>query len=41
VPCGVSDGGVTSFNNLGVLASMDDLDQALKEQFPKFFPLLP
>ena len=40
VPCGVTDGGVTSFNNLGVFASMDDLDQALKEQFPKFFPSL-
>lgn len=40
VPCGVTDGGVTSFTNLGVFASMDDLDQALQEQFPKFFPPL-
>ena len=40
VPCGITDGGVTSFTNLGVLASMDDLDQVLKEQFPKFFPAL-
>ena len=40
VPCGVTDGGVTSFKNLGVFASMDDLDQTLKEQFPKFFPSL-
>ena len=40
VPCGVTDGGVTSFTNLGVFASMDDLDQVLKEQFPKFFPAL-
>ena len=40
VPCGVNDGGVTSFSKLGVLASMDDLDQALQEQFPKFFPPL-
>ena len=40
VPCGVTDGGVTSFSNLGVFASMDDLDQALQEQFPKFFPPL-
>ena len=40
VPCGVTDGGVTSFTNLGVYASMDDLDQALQEQFPKFFPPL-
>ncbi len=38
VPCGVRDGGVTSFTKLGVTASMDDLDQALREQFPKFFP---
>ncbi|MDC3234891.1 lipoyl(octanoyl) transferase LipB [Candidatus Puniceispirillum sp.] len=38
VPCGVTDSGVTSFTNLGVFASMDELDQALKEQFPKFFP---
>ena len=28
----------TSFTNLGVFASMDDLDQELKEQFPRFFP---
>ena len=40
VPCGVADGGVTSLTNLGVLATMDDLDQVLKEQFPRFFPCL-
>ena len=40
VPCGVTDGGVTSFKKLGVFARMDDLDQALQEQFPKFFPPL-
>ena len=40
VPCGVTDGGVTSFTNLGVFVSMDDLDQALEAQFPKFFPSL-
>jgi lipoyl(octanoyl) transferase len=38
VPCGVKDGGVTSLTNLGVSASMDDLDHALKDQFPTFFP---
>ena len=38
VPCGVTDSGVTSLSNLGVIVSMNDLDQALKEQFPKFFP---
>jgi hypothetical protein len=29
---------VTSFANLGVTASMDDLDRVLKTQFPVFFP---
>ena len=38
VPCGVHDGGVTSFADLGVSASMDDLDHVLKAQFPVFFP---
>ena len=38
VPCGVHDGGVTSFADLGVSASMDDLDHVLKTQFPVFFP---
>jgi lipoyl(octanoyl) transferase len=37
VPCGVLDGGVTSFADLGVNASMDDLDHVLKAQFPVFF----
>ena len=39
VPCGVSDGGVTSFTNLGISASMDELDAVLKAQFDRFFPL--
>jgi lipoyl(octanoyl) transferase len=38
VPCGVHDGGVTSFADLGVSASMDDLDHVLKAQFRVFFP---
>ena len=38
VPCGVKDGGVTSFASLGVSASMEDLDQSLKDNFSKFFP---
>lgn len=38
VPCGVHDGGVTSFADLGVSASMDDLDHVLQAQFPVFFP---
>ena len=37
VPCGVSDGGVTSFANLGVSASMYELDAVLKTQFERFF----
>ncbi len=40
VPCGVKDGGVTSFASLGVSASMEDLDQSLKDNFSKFFPLV-
>ena len=38
VPCGVHDGGVTSFADLGVSANMDNLDHVLKVQFPMFFP---
>ena len=38
VPCGVTDGGVTSLSKLGVLAKMNDLDKALKDQFLLFFP---
>ncbi len=33
VPCGISDAGVTSFEDLGVQATMDDLDQALQKNF--------
>lgn len=38
VPCGVTDGGVTSLHALGVTARMDDLDAALKRHFIAFFP---
>ena len=38
VPCGIHDGGVTSFADLGVCASMDDLDRALKAHFTVYFP---
>jgi len=38
VPCGVSDGGVTSFARLGISATMDELDAVLKAQFDRFFP---
>ncbi len=33
VPCGISDAGVTSFDDLGIKASMPELDQALKNNF--------
>ena len=33
VPCGIADHGVTSFEDLGVKASMEDLDQALQKCF--------
>lgn len=36
VPCGISDAGVTSFEDLGVKATMDDLDQALQKNFKGF-----
>jgi len=31
VPCGISDAGVTSFESLGVMASMNELDGALEK----------
>jgi len=31
VPCGISDAGVTSFEDLGVKATMEELDEALKK----------
>lgn len=33
VPCGISDAGVTSFEDLGVKATMEELDLALQQQF--------
>jgi lipoyl(octanoyl) transferase len=33
VPCGISDAGVTSFEDLGVKATMEELDQALQRNF--------
>lgn len=43
VPCGISDQGVTSLADLGVAASMADMDAALTETFSDVFgsPLLP
>ena len=38
VPCGVSDGGVTSLAALGVSVSMNELDDMLQTQFDRHFP---
>ena len=38
VPCGVTDGGVTSLARLGVTTSMATLDAALIRHFETFFP---
>ena len=38
VPCGIRDHGVTSLVDLGLPVEMADLDLALKESFPRFFP---
>lgn len=37
VPCGITDQGVTSFEDLGQLASMPELDSALKLSFERHF----
>ncbi len=37
VPCGISDHGVTSLEDLGVAAAMDDLDRALRYSFESRF----
>ncbi len=37
VPCGISDYGVTSLVDLGIPATMDDLDSALKRHFASVF----
>ena len=37
VPCGVTDGGVTSFADLGHIVSMEELDMAAKTSFDAFF----
>ena len=34
VPCGISEHGVTSFEDLGVKATMADIDEALKASWP-------
>jgi lipoyl(octanoyl) transferase len=37
VPCGVTQHGVTSLADLGIAASMADVDVALKRSFGKIF----
>lgn len=37
VACGIKGHGVTSLADLGVMATMDDMDAALKATFPRFF----
>lgn len=37
VPCGIAAHGVTSLHALGIGATMDDVDQALKAQFDRLF----
>jgi lipoyl(octanoyl) transferase len=37
VPCGVRDQGVTSVADLGVAASMDEVDQVLRSEFERLF----
>ena len=37
VPCGIRDHGVTSFADLGVKATMEDLDTVLQAQFMRVF----
>ena len=37
VPCGIAEHGVTSFADLGLDVSMDQLDTALRQQFDVVF----
>ncbi len=37
VPCGIREFGVTSLHQLGVMATMDEVDAVLKQQFGKVF----
>jgi lipoyl(octanoyl) transferase len=37
VPCGISEHGVTSLHDLGILVSMADVDVAMKAAFEEVF----
>ena len=37
VPCGIADFGVTSLADLGIAATMDEVDEALKACFEEVF----
>jgi len=37
IPCGIAEHGVTSLHDLGVTASIDDVDNALRTSFEKVF----
>ena len=37
VPCGIQEHGVTSLVDLGVLATMDEADEALRRSFDRIF----
>ena len=39
VPCGISQHGVTSLADLGITATMEDVDVAMKKTFGKIFGL--
>ena len=41
VPCGIAEHGVTSFADLGLPITMDDLDVVLKQVFDDIFGLVP
>ena len=37
VPCGISEHGVTSFEDLGVTLTMSEVDEALRDEFSNYF----
>jgi lipoyl(octanoyl) transferase len=41
VPCGIAEYGVTSFRKLGVMATLDEVDDAFRRHLPIIWPPLP